>query len=176
MLYFVNIFCDIPKEKKLPWNSCFRIFQEPWNIPWRAKESQWGFGLAFKKSCNLLFVFLNRALVREGFPNLQFDFFCKSVVNDNEGRPELNIDILSGEWYRGLRWIIFVFLKIKTGQYIQLCLMSLPAVLFAVHAKKSLVLEAQNTRRHVDMKTKHIWKSTSRLCQAGGATQQLSCV
>ena len=71
--------------------------------------------------------------------------------------------------------MIFTFLKIKSGQAIQMCLMSLPAVLFAVHAK-SLGLEAQNTRRPVDMKTKHIWKSTSRLYPAGGATQQLSCV
>ena len=71
--------------------------------------------------------------------------------------------------------MIFVFLIIKSGQYTQMCRMSLPAVLFAVHAK-SLVLEEQNTCRPVDMKTKHIWKSTSRLCQAGGATQQLSCV
>ena len=63
--------------------------------------------------------------------------------------------------------MIFVFLKIKSGQYIQMCLMSLPAVLFAVHAK-SLGLEAQNTRRHEDQTYLEVNQSSlpSRRCHS----------
>ena len=56
---------------------------------------------ASKKVATYHLYCLTEVLVREGSPNLQIEIVCKSVVN--EGRPELNIDTLSGERCRGLR-------------------------------------------------------------------------